>query len=332
MPALAVAAVATAASTAVKANAANKAAKAQQKALDNVQGVDIADAIQAARAQAENNVKASNELEAKYDPQTAALRTQANDQLSSQLSGDTNSINLRNSILSKLLGSAEAVSNPEDISLIRESNQAILDDLRLGGSIDPETQSAVVRAALQTSGNAGTLGSAASRGLVARDIGLTSLQLEQQRQDRALNAGNSLYSNKIAGANLMGNVGNLASTAVAQDLQRVGTISQLIDAREKPTAGLDPSSVVDLMIRNNDTQNSKYVQSGNISANKAASVGNALGSGIGQLGSLFAGGIAGASGGGFTAATGAADVSKVSPANLLNSTSLYSSTPLFSGR
>lgn len=193
------------------------------------------------------------------------------------------------------------MADPESIALIQESNQAILDDLRLGGSIDPETQAQVVRSALQTSGSAGTIGSAASRGLVARDIGLTSLQLQQARQDRALAAGNALYGNRLAGANLMGNVGNLATTAAAQDLQRVGSLSQLIDNRAKPTAGLDPSSVVDLMIRNNDTENSKYVAQGNVAANKAAAMGNAIGGGIGQIGPLFAGGLAGAGGGGFGA-------------------------------
>lgn len=300
MPAIAVAAVATAAGAATKGIAANKAAKAQQKALNQVQGVNIADAIQAARDQAESNAKTSNELEAKYNPGTAYLRGVVDEQVGQQLSGDTETINLRNSILQKMLGSAESLADPESIDLIKESNQAILDDLRLGGSIDPETQAQVVRSALQTSGSSGTLGSAASRGLVARDLGLTSLQLQQTRQDRALNAGNALYANRLNGANLMGNVGNLATTAAAQDLQRVGSLGQLIDAREKPTAGLDPSSVVDLMVRNNDTQNSKYIAQGNVSAAKTAAIGNTIGNGIGQIGSIFAGGLAGAGGGGFS--------------------------------
>lgn len=291
---LAIAAAAVAGSAVVKKQGSDKAAREQRNALNNVQGVDIAEAIKTAREQAEANAKASNELEAKYNPGTSYLRGVVDDKLGEQLSGNTEAINTRNSILARLLDSANSVSRPEDSALIRESTEAILDDLRLGGSIDPETQAAVVRSALQTSGSSGTLGSAASRGLVARDLGLTSMQLRQARQDRALNAGNSLFQNNLSSdqleASILGNTGNLASTAAAQDLQRVGSIGQLIDARAKPTAGLDPSSVVDLMVRNTDTKNQVTLGKGNVAAGQAANNGAIAGKAIGTIGSLFTGG------------------------------------------
>lgn len=300
---LAVVAVAAVGSALVKANAAKKAAEAQDTALNNIKGVDIASAIQAARDQAEANAAASNELEAKYNPGTSYLRGVVDDKVGEQLSGDTGVINTRNSILAKLLDSANSVSRPEDNALIRESSDAILQDLRLGGSIDPEAQAAAVRGALQTSGNAGTLGSAASRGLVARDLGLTSMQLRQAREDRALNAGNTLFQGNLSAdqlkANILGNTGNLASTAAAQDLQRVGSLSQLIDARAKPTAGLDPSSVVDLMVRNNDLKNNVTLKTGDVKAGLTASNGANLSSAIGSVASLYSGGMAGGAGGGF---------------------------------
>lgn len=56
----------------------------------------------------------------------------------------------------------------------------------LGGTIDPETQAEAVRSALGTTSQAGlTPGSAGSRSIVARDLGLKSMDLERQRQGTA---------------------------------------------------------------------------------------------------------------------------------------------------
>lgn len=56
----------------------------------------------------------------------------------------------------------------------------------LGGNIDPEVQARVVRDALGGSSQAGIMpGTAGSRSLVARDLGLTSMDLEKQRQAEA---------------------------------------------------------------------------------------------------------------------------------------------------
>lgn len=269
----------------------NKARQAQQKGLDAVELLDIASLVEAARTQSEENIKNSNALEAKYDPQTAALRTQSNDQLKEQLSGNTEAITTRNSILSGLLSSANSVTAPEDNQLIKQSSEAILADLALGGSIDPETQAQVVRSALQTSGSSGTLGSAASRGLVARDLGLTSLQLKRDREDRALNAGSSIYNMGLNAANtkagILGTAGNLATTAVSQDAARVGNISQIIDAREKPTSGLDASSVVDLMVRNTDTKNAVTLAKSGVNANYYLAQGANLANANAKLGSIW---------------------------------------------
>lgn len=57
----------------------------------------------------------------------------------------------------------------------------VVSQMNLGGQIDPEMQSMVVRDALEGAGGAGIVGSDAGRGIVARDLGLTSLGLQQQR-------------------------------------------------------------------------------------------------------------------------------------------------------
>lgn len=88
-------------------------------------------------------------------------------------------------------------------------------ELSLGGEIDPETQAQVVRGALSNSASAGILpGTLGNRGLVARDLGLTSMDL---RNSRAKNAAGVLdmsefrapeYSDKLAEARLGLEMGN----------------------------------------------------------------------------------------------------------------------------
>lgn len=58
--------------------------------------------------------------------------------------------------------------------------------LDLGGQIDPETQAQVVRGALSRSSASGMLpGTPGNRGLVARDLGLTSMDLQDSRAKNA---------------------------------------------------------------------------------------------------------------------------------------------------
>lgn len=84
------------------------------------------------------------------------------------------------------------VTNQIDPSILanyRGANKSILDQLNLGGGLGEELQNQVITNALQ--GNAATgfgVGNG-GRGLVARDLGLTSLDLIRQRQADALNAG-----------------------------------------------------------------------------------------------------------------------------------------------
>lgn len=55
----------------------------------------------------------------------------------------------------------------------------------MGGALDPETQAMVTRSALEGGAGAGIAGSSAGRGVVARDLGLSSMALQDQRMKRA---------------------------------------------------------------------------------------------------------------------------------------------------
>jgi hypothetical protein len=198
--------------------------------------LDINKIISDARVNAEANLAKSLELEGKYLPGTAQLRSQADFELSKQLTGNTPAMQARNSLLSSL-----GEANPA----LKESAASILASLRRGGRLDPETQNAVVRGALQSAGAAGIAGSGASRGLVARDLGLTSLSLLTARQQAALGAGSAL-SNDLASR--MG----LATGAVNADTARVGSLASLIDARALPESGLSPGSIADLYVAENN--------------------------------------------------------------------------------
>lgn len=82
--------------------------------------------------------------------------------------------------------------DPNIASLRTATTKSILDELNLGGTLGPELQEQVVRNALEgasSSGFGSPVGlSSGGRGLVARDLGLTSLDLAQSRRGEALGA------------------------------------------------------------------------------------------------------------------------------------------------
>jgi hypothetical protein len=196
----------------IKANQAKKAASglaaAQQQGA-----IDINKLISDARTNAAENYKTSIALEQQYNPAQAALRGSTNLALANLADENTAGARARNSLLTGLTGAPN--------SLLQHSADSILEQLALGGSLSPETQNAVMRGSLQRAGQSGIAGSQAGRGLVARDLGLTSLQLQQQRQAAALQAGQVLSSD------FLGRLG-AAQNASNSDAQRTGLLAAAI--------------------------------------------------------------------------------------------------------
>lgn len=224
--------------------------------------LDIDKIISDARTNAEATLKDSLGLEAKYLPGTTALRGQADTAMSAQLSGNTSAIKARDSILGSL-----GEANP----LLKDSAASILASLKRGGKLDPETQNAVMRGALQNAGSAGIAGSGAGRGLVARDLGLTSLSLLTARQQAAQAAGTALSSD------LLGRT-NAVTGAVNSDTSRIGGLTGIIDSRALPESGLSANSIADLYVsESNATDQAKSAAAQLASAQRQAKINAILG-------------------------------------------------------
>lgn len=87
--------------------------------------------------------------------------------------------------MARLNRQVEDIYDPLQGSLRETTTKSILDQLNLGGQLPQDVQDAVIRTGLQK-GQAGGIGrSGLGRNLVGRDLGLTSLDLLNQRINRA---------------------------------------------------------------------------------------------------------------------------------------------------
>lgn len=275
--------------------------KSKGPTTPSYQPLDISKIITDAREGARTNLASSIQLEQQYLPGTAALRGTANESLQALAAGQTPGIQARDTLL-QLLGK-DAVSNP----LLEESASRILGNLRLGGALGPDVQAQAMQAALQKGGAAGISGSGAARGLVARDLGLTSLGLEQQRIEQAHKAGQAMATLRLQDIATRGNITGNAATA---DANRFLNLAQLIDARAYPEAGLNPASIANLYIADNNARNQINTNAAAInSAQRNANLNAMLGFGsqvagggydstIGSIAGLFGRGSAGTGVGG----------------------------------
>ena len=135
----------------------------------------------------------------------------------------------------------------------------------MGGQLDPSTQAMITQGALQGAGTAGISGSGAGRGLVARDLGLTSMQVLQGRQNQASAAGNAFgqlglqgqslqlqdYISRLTGAN---------SAVASQNSYGLG-LGNLMNNTALPNSGLTGSQVASLDVGNQQIANAARQQS-----------------------------------------------------------------------
>jgi hypothetical protein len=166
----------------------------------------------------------------------------------------------------------------------------------MGGQLDASTQAQTVQGALQQGGAAGISGSGAGRGLTARDLGLTSLQLLQSRQQQASAAGNAygalgLQQQSLNLQNYLGQIG-AASSIVGQQNQYALGLGQQMNNLQLPNSGLTGSQVASLDVGNTNILNNNAAQNGAINAQTVNSLTGALqGSGaLSGLAGLFGSG------------------------------------------
>lgn len=133
-----------------------------------------------------------------------------------------------------------------DLSAARSGAQSLVaSDLQNPGALPIDTANQVTRSAMASSNNAGLYGG--SGPLTAAQLGLTSLQLHNDRLNRAL---------------------------------------QLVQSNPLPAAGLDPGSVAGLTVAQNNAQNQFGVAKTGALTNATQSDANANSALVGALGSI----------------------------------------------
>jgi hypothetical protein len=242
--------------------------------------------VNEARTGYAQNYQNSIALENRYDPTSGAARAATNQNLLTLAQGKTTGQQARNSLLAD-------ITSGKSNSLYNESSDSILQQLRLGGQLDPETQALITRSALAQSGGAGIAGSGAARGLVARDLGLTSMGLLNARQQAAANQ-STLGLNRF----------QTGLQAAGQDAQTTQMLASVFQARGLPTSGLDPLIPAQLRVANTLGQN-KIDLASLLQENKSSSknVSSVLGLGKSLYGAYGGGGGGDDNGGGLSMAS-----------------------------
>lgn len=232
--------------------------------------------IRQANQQAEDNIRRSIELESRYDPATARLRGITDQSLIDDMSLNTTG---RDEVLRDLMSTAQS-QDP----LLTAAYNATAEDLSRGGTLDTEMHNDVMRGALARTGRAGIGGSAAEGGLVARDLGLTSEALRQQRIQAAAQMGDGLRQHRLAG---LSTALQASQSTQAQDVARRQGIAAMVQARERPIAGLDPASIADITVGNANMANQAAMNRAQISASNRQGMFNMIGSLAGTAASLY---------------------------------------------
>lgn len=211
--------------------AANQAAQAAQQAQINIPQV-----AQLATDQALKNLALSRQVEQQYAPENAALRSQSIYSLLNNL-GANPTAGLQDQLaanfaaggagtyggsiadqLAQAAGGGTVAAGTADSALLNDAIARAQSDLALGGAVPLDVRNLVARtAAARTAGATGNLG--LGRDVNARDLGLTSLQLAQQRLQNAQGLGQAQL-----GANQFNT--NLAFNAALQNAQMQQALNQ----------------------------------------------------------------------------------------------------------
>lgn len=286
--ALVVGATAAATGAATQLKASSDARKAASKT-----GVDINALDAQTRQIALRNARESAALEQQMNPEIVALRLRANQQALANLTRDPNQEAAIGMLLS---GLGQNYNTALTDAAIAKAQQ----DLALGGQLSQDQRNEATRSALAKTGViTGNLG--LGRDIVARDLGITSAQLEQQRLQNAANlAGLELNREQANATNFLNSIGLLNNYYNNNRNMDLAT-AQYAQSIQQPIVGLDPASIANLTVGNANAQTQAQMQ--------AAAALNQSGSGLMSLG----GSLIGASLVGGALSGGGAKVSSFTP-------------------
>lgn len=266
--ALVVGAASAATGVGTQMKAASDAKKAANKA-----GVDINALDAQTRELALRNARESAALEEQMNPEVAAFRRAANQQLLGNIGADENQLASINALMGRFGQNANTALTDAAIAKAQQ-------DLALGGQLSLDQRNEATRRGLATTGSV-TGGLGLGRDIVARDLGLTSQAIEQQRLQNAANLGglelNREQANNSNFLNQFSALNNYYNNQRALDL----SMAQYGQSIAQPVVGLDPASYANLAVGNTNAVTQAQMN--------AAAASNQSGSGLMSLGGSLMG-------------------------------------------
>lgn len=262
-----------------------KALHAQQDALKASQGT--VDSLGQSTAElSKQNAIASANLEKQLTPEVPELRTAANQNLLNGLNSNRYGMGNESALVRSQLGNQVGMVNTP---LLNAAIEKARGDLALGGQLSPEAQNLATRQALAKSGTvSGGLG--LGRDLVARDLGLTSMQVEQQRLQNASQLGGqelqlgqtNAQIGQFNAGNLLNQIQLLNSINQGQFGRDLST-AQFAESIQRPIVGIDPGSAANLQIAQQNAAGAANANAANVKGqanqgylNAAGQIGGAL--------------------------------------------------------
>lgn len=279
---------ATAYGASQQAKAAKEAGKAGQQAQVDIAGLDAQ-----ARDLSKRNLAESAALEQQFSPEVAALRRQATESLLGYTSGaDTGRDALRSALYSDFTSAGAPLARS---SLLDDAVSRAKADLALGGQLSTSARNEVTRRAGATAAGVGGGSLGLARDITARDLGISAMNLENQR----LQAASALGAQDQAFLGQQAQLANqnfdrrLSTASLLSDLdsqtfgQRLG-LAQFGQSIARPETGLSPSSLVDLTVGNSNASSAAAANAAAIRAQQGQNTAALGGQLLGLAGGLYA--------------------------------------------
>jgi hypothetical protein len=273
-----------------------KGAKKMQ--MPSFQQLNVGDIMKKAKQADLDAISGSIEAEKQYSPESFEFRKQglealmpllgmegAGEDLFSRIKG----IGMRDQAVDTAIGS-------ENFQL---ASQRALEELQMGGALPKDVANMVTRRAAQMGGSVGVLGGPAGRDLAARDLGLTSLDLLNQRLNRSTQIGQFEQGrlDQLGQFNVQMpmNVAQVLEGLRAGQTNRGLGLAGLGQSIARPTVGLGGGELANLEIaRINQANQQAMAQAGFANQQQKAKTDANMGmiKGItGGLSSMFGGGM-----------------------------------------
>jgi hypothetical protein len=267
---------------------------------------------------AADNARRSLALEQELDPNVAALRQSAFRDLLAPVGGMNTMIAQEQ--LRGMVGQGPTTIQGAPVQyspLLAEVERQAMAELQAGGKLPAELANRTTSQALMRSGVSG----AGGRDLVARDLGLSAMGLQQQRRgvaerlgqgQQAFNLGQQSVANAVnqfnAGATqqnrafqagLAGQLSGMDQSTRAQQLSTAGLVAGI----NRPESGMDPGALASARIAENNAMNQYNQQKAAAQAAKKGAILKTVGTIAGTVfggpvGGMIGGALGGAIGGG----------------------------------